>query len=201
MSTSDSVFSAAEQGLGYIFQSRFALLKALDLPEDEFIYIERNDDVEFVTTDKGLALGSLKHKAVGERSTDLSTDFWKSVIVWLSYYKKSGMISSNAHFMLFSTASISAGSFLSKFVDVGADDVERAIAAAQVLERSQAKITSKVKSELSSLSGNEVEDFYGRITIFPDTLRINEIPGLIDKQLRTVRREYRQALFERLAGR
>jgi hypothetical protein len=48
MSEAGSPSSAAEQGLGYIFQPRFALLRILALPEDCVVYIERNDDVEFV---------------------------------------------------------------------------------------------------------------------------------------------------------
>ena len=66
-SSSRSAFSAAEQGLGYIYQSRFTLLKVLDPSEDGVVFIERNDDVEFVATDKGVSLASLKHKAVGDR--------------------------------------------------------------------------------------------------------------------------------------
>jgi hypothetical protein len=39
-------FSAAEQGLGYIYQGRFALLKILELPESTGVLIEKNDDIE-----------------------------------------------------------------------------------------------------------------------------------------------------------
>jgi hypothetical protein len=46
MAVDASIFSAAEPGLGYFYQSRFALLKSLGLPEDCFIHIERNDDRE-----------------------------------------------------------------------------------------------------------------------------------------------------------
>jgi hypothetical protein len=74
MSDVGSDFSAAEQGLGYIFQPRFALLRILALPEDCVVYIERNDDVEFVKTDGRVSLASLKHKVRGDRLSDLSTD-------------------------------------------------------------------------------------------------------------------------------
>jgi ABC-3C protein len=200
MPISNSAFSAAEQGLGYIFQSRFALLKVLDLPEDGLVYIERNDDVEFVSADKGISLASLKHKAIGDRLTDLSTDFWKSVRVWLNHYKKSGRAGSEARFLLFSTASIAPDSFLNKFVGTEVDDSVRAEAAADALGKSQAMIISNIRSELEDLTEEEAQDFYGRITIFPDASRISEVPELIDKRLRTVRRELRQALFERLEG-
>lgn len=200
MVDSRSAFSAAEQGLGYIFQSRFALVKVLDLPEDVVVLIERNDDVEFVATDKGVSLASLKHKAVGERLTDLSTDFWKSVRIWVNYYKATGGAGCNAHFLLFSTASISAGSFLNLLADTRATDDAKAEAAADALAESEAKELAKVKSDLEDLTVEEARDFYGRITIFPDTPRITEIPALIGQRLRTIRREFRGALFERLEG-
>lgn len=62
MPDSSSKFSASEQGLGYIFQPRLALLHALDCPEDDLVFIEGNDDVEFVEQDGKVSLRSLKHK-------------------------------------------------------------------------------------------------------------------------------------------
>ncbi len=111
MPDATSNFSAAEQGLGYIFQPRLALLQALDCHEDDMIFIERNDDVEFVELDGKVSLGSLKHKAEGDRLTDLSTDFWKSVKIWLVNFKGTGRTASKARYQLFTTAEVSAGSF------------------------------------------------------------------------------------------
>ena len=195
-----SAFSAAEQGLGYIYQARLALLKVLDLPEDGAVFIERNDDVEFVLADQRTSLASLKHKATGDRLSDLSTDFWKSVRVWLSHYIATGKTGSNARFLLFSTSSISPGSFLNLFAGGPVDDYTMAEAAANALAKSESQEIAKVKSELDILSVEQAQDFYGRITIFPNTPRISEIPALIDQRLRTIRREFRQALFERLEG-
>ncbi len=76
-------YSAGEQGLGYSYQPRFALLHLLQLPEDTAVFIEKDDDLDFVGSDGGKSLASLKHKASGDRLTDLSTDFWKSVRIWL----------------------------------------------------------------------------------------------------------------------
>jgi hypothetical protein len=104
---SGSVFSAAEQGLGYTYQYRFALLKALELPEDCSIHVERHDDVEFVSENGTESLVSLKHKAPGDRLTDLSLDFWKSVRIWLVRYIATGRVGSPARFMLLTTADVS----------------------------------------------------------------------------------------------
>lgn len=200
MSETSSPFSAAEQGLGYIYQPRFALLRALALPEDCVVYIERNDDVEFVETDGRISLASLKHKALGDRLSDLSTDFWKSVRIWLAHYKGTGRAASNAHFMLFTTAIVSKGSFLELFTDAGADGDARAQHASKALANSQSVEIAKVKVDLEDLTEEETSDFYARISIFPDTPRIDEIPELISHRLITVRRQSRQDLFERLEG-
>lgn len=96
-STTDR-YSAGEQGLGYIYQARLALLCLLRLPEDTAVFLEKDDDLDFIDGDDGRSLASLKHKAVGDRLTDLSRDFWKSVNIWLARYKRDGRAASNLRF-------------------------------------------------------------------------------------------------------
>lgn len=195
-----SAFSAAEQGLGYTFQYRFALLKALELPEDCSVHVERYDDVEFTSQDGTESLASLKHKAPGDRLTDLSIDFWKSVRIWLARYVSTGRIGSNARFILFTTADVSPASFLNMFVGAGEDDEARARAAERASSQSASADIAKVRTVLESLTEKERCDFYGRITIFPATPRIQDIPALIDRGLRAVDKKARPAVFERLEG-
>ena len=83
-------YSAGEQGLGYIYQGRLALLHLLQLAEDTAVFFEKDDDLDFTDIDGGKSLASLKHKAVGDRLTNLSSDFWKSVNIWLARYKRNG---------------------------------------------------------------------------------------------------------------
>ena len=196
-----SPFSAAELGLGYIYQARFALLKMLSLPESNSILIEKEDDVEF-TTELGVkSLGSLKHKAAGDALTDLSKDFWKSVRIWLAHYLESGRISSDTRFLLFTTAKISTSSFLNLFIDDQTDGEARTKAASEGLDKSQSRTIGSIRAELEKLSEQELQDFYSRITIFDAGPRITAIPQIIiDQHLRTVRRESRSFLFERLEG-
>ena len=105
-------YSAGEQGLGYIYQARLALLHLLQLPENIAVFLEKDDDLDFVDGDGGKSLVSLKHKAAGDRLTDLSADFWKSVNIWLARYKRDGRAASNLRFFLFTTATVSTDSFL-----------------------------------------------------------------------------------------
>ena len=196
-----SPYSAAEQGLGYIYQARFALLKILELPEDSSLLLEKEDDVEFDNATDRKSLMSLKHKATGDILTNLATDFWKSVRIWLAHYKANGKIGSDARFMLFTTGTVSADSVLTKFKDEDADGEARAQAVQKPLAKSKSALVVAVREELATLTAAEVADFYARVTIADAALRITEIPSaVINQHLRTIRRESRPLLFERLEG-
>lgn len=62
-------------------------------------------------------LEAVKHKGVGDTLTDLATDFWKSVRIWLAHYKANGRIGCDARFMLFTTGVVGADSILTMFKD------------------------------------------------------------------------------------
>lgn len=104
-------YSAGEQALGYIYQPRFALLRLLQLPESTSVLIEKDDDLDFLDKDGVKTLAALKHKAVGDRMADLSTDFWKSVRIWLARYNRDGRSEANLRFFLFTTGTGRSASF------------------------------------------------------------------------------------------
>lgn len=196
-----SPYSAAEQGLGYIYQARFALLKILELSEDTSLLLEKEDDIDFDDASGRKSLMSLKHKAVGDTVTDLATDFWKSVRIWLTHYKANGRIGCDTRFMLFTTATVSTESVLTKFIDGDADGEARAEAVKMPLAKSKSVLVAAIRDELATLTTAELNDFYSRITIIDAELRITEIPSVIINQyMRTIRRESRPFLFERLEG-
>lgn len=197
-------YSAGEQGLGYIFQPRFALYQALELSEDTAILIEKEDDLDFLESSGKKTLASLKHKAVGERLTDLSVDFWKSVNIWLTRYLANGRVESDYQFFLFTTSSVAPDSFLNFFL-YGADLTKAQPSLWQLtdntLSTSRAKSLTKIKELLSKLTTLEKEDFVSRITIIDSTPRISDLPALIKAQkMRAIRAEHRGAVFERLEG-
>lgn len=196
-----SPFSAAAQGLGYFFQYRFSLLRALELPESGQLFLERNDDLEYVSADGSIAASSLKHKAEGERLTDLSKDFWKSARIWLALYVDKGFgTGPDLRFLLVTTASVPADTFLSLFLDQGTDDALRCEKAEAILSTSESATIRAIASEINCLTEEQKRDFYGRISIVQATERIQNIPGLIEQRLRGIARQNRQAVFERLEG-
>ena len=152
-------FSAGEQGLGYLYQPRLALLKIFELPEETSVFIEKDDDLDFLDVGGRKTLGSLKHKAPGERLTDLSTDFWKSVRIWLKRYKDSGRIESTHQFYLFTTNEVAESSFLKNFLPAAAarsgDDPARSTLADAALAETQSDSIQKIANELHNLSEAE----------------------------------------------
>lgn len=203
--TPTNKFSAAEQGLGYIYQARLALLCLLQLPENTAVFLEKDDDLDFIDGNGGKSLASLKHKAVGDRLTDLSTDFWKSVNIWLALYKRDGRTASDLQFFLFTTGTVSNNSFLARFLfdqrATSSDTAALSELANAALEQSTSKIIAPIAASFNELENSEKQDFLERILILNDSPRIDDIPTIIrDKHMRSIRREHREFVFERLEG-
>jgi len=198
-------YSAAEQSLGYIYQARLALLQLLQLPENTAVFLEKDDDLDFVDSDGGKSLASLKHKASGDRLTDLSTDFWKSVRIWLARYKADGRGTSNLRFFLLTTGTVSTNSFLKAFLlaQSGTEDDSTNLSgqADEILSKSKSALIGDITAEFNELTPTEKQDFLARILIIDGSPRIEDIPETIrDKHMRSIRREHRTSVFERLEG-
>lgn len=177
----------------------------LELPENTAVFFEKDDDLDFVDKDGSKSLASLKHKAAGDRLTDLSTDFWKSVRIWLTRYKRDGRSASNLRFFLFTTGAVSDTSFLKGFLPVssGMGDDTKALAeqAEEALAKSKSVLIGDIAKEFNELTHAERQDFLSRILIFDGSPRIDDIPDTIkDKHMRSIRREHRNSVFERLEG-
>lgn len=198
-------FSAGEQALGYIYQARLALLHLLKLPENVAVLIEMDDDLDFIDGNGSKSLASLKHKAIGDRLTDLSADFWKSVNIWLARYERDGRAASDLQFFLFTTGTVSTGSFLASLLPdkpaVSTDAATLTELANAALARSTSKLIAPIAAAFNKLSDPEKQDFLERILILDGSPRIADIPALIrDKHMRSIRREHRDFVFERLEG-
>lgn len=202
MSPTDNQFSAAEQALGYIYQFRHALFLTLRLPEKAICCIEKDDDIDFSDPEEGRILASLKHKAPGDALTDLSPDFWKSVRIWLNYYIKNDISSSDpVSFFLFTTGKVVIGSFLETFLPnkEKSDDLPKQVR--NVLAGSDSKLIKKTTDSLNKLPEDKWADFFRRILVFDSQERIQDIPTLIiNERFRPIRSQFRIAVFERLEG-
>ncbi len=201
MASGSDNFSAAEQGLGYIYQIRFALLKMFSLPEDALCFIEKDDDLNFEDSEEGQLLASLKHKAPGDKLSDLSPDFWKSVRIWSERYLASGNNRDSIQFFLFTTGRVSNGSILESFLpgETTPPDFEQEIS--DTLARSASTTIQTAKDAYERIEESDRKSFLSAITIFDEQVRIADIPReIMQERMRTVRPRFRSPVYERLEG-
>lgn len=202
MNIQKNQYSAGEQGIGYIYQGRLALLKLLQWPEDTSVLIEKDDDLDFVVKDGVKILASLKHKSTGDRLSNLSVDFWKSVNIWVERYQAAEKQQSSLRFFLFTTGKVSDNSFLSCFLESDkdiTDDLLKKIM--RSLSDSKSKTINPIRAKIEGLNQIEKKDFFSRINIFDNSPRITDVPEIIvGSYMRAVRPEYRKPVYERLEG-
>lgn len=107
-------FDATASMVGYLYQCRFALFKALqatrDAPGAE-ISIERFDDVAFEQDGDPFELIQTKHHLAGKGSlSDASTDLWKTLRVWAERIAADPTTVLSSRFFLITTATAPSGS-------------------------------------------------------------------------------------------
>lgn len=201
MATKKDKYSAGEQGLGYVYQIRFALAHLMKQDESQSLLIEADDDVQLVDVDGQSTLVSLKHKQEGETVGTLSVDFWKSVRIWLNRYDRDKRLACEHSFCMATTARVGPNSMLKYFLS-GAqpmpnDFTERLLAE---LARLSTELSGEIRTALDSLSMNERRDFFSRVVIVDNSPRIQSLDAEIAKQLKAVRKRHREDVRERLEG-
>jgi hypothetical protein len=73
--------------------------------------------------------------------------------------------------------------------------------ATAALKETKSELIQKIATQLHSLNEAEQIDFWARVVIFDRSPRIDDIPRLIkDRHMRSIKREFRDPIFERLEG-
>lgn len=201
MATQTDKYAAGEQGLGYIYQIRYALAYLMKQDESHSLLIEADDDVEVKDVDGRKTLISLKHKQAGETVGTLSVDFWKSVRIWLDRYTRDGKVACEHSYCMATTARVGPGSMLRYFQN-GANPAPANFADQLIaeLEGSATKLSGQIKASLTSLTDDERRDFFARIVIADSSLRIKELDAAFASHLRSVPPRFRVDVRERLEG-
>ena len=201
MATHTDKYSAGEQGLGYVYQIRFALAHLMKQDESQALLIEADDDVEVRDVAGKKTLISLKHKRVGETVGTLSTDFWKSVRIWLDRYIRDGNLACDHSYCMATTARVGPASLLRFFRD-GADAKPADFAKQLIAELngSKAPLSAQLESKFGSLTATQQDDFLARIVIADSSLRIKELDAAFVPLLRSVAAKFRIDVRERMEG-
>lgn len=201
MATKTDKYAAGEQGLGYVYQIRFALAHLMKQDEGQSLLIEADDDVELRDIEGRKTLISLKHKQAGETVGTLSTDFWKSVRIWLDRYVRDGKLACEHSYCMATTARVGPRSILKYFQEDSAPKpADFAVQLIAELDGSKAGLSAQVKATLASLSSDEQRDFFERIVIADSSLRIKELDSAFEPLMRSVAQKFRVDVRERMEG-
>jgi len=123
-----SKFDATASMVGYLYQCRFALFKAIEATRDApgaDISIERFDDVAFEQNGDPVELIQTKHHLAGKGSlSDASTDLWKTLRVWAERIAADPATVLSSRFFLITTATAPSGSAASLLRGDGRDETE-----------------------------------------------------------------------------
>lgn len=201
LATQTDKYAAGEQGLGYVYQIRFALAHLMTQDESQALLIEADDDVELRDVYGKKMLISLKHKKVGETVGTLSTDFWKSVRIWLDRYIRDGNLACDHSYCMATTACVGPTSLLRYFL-YGADAKPADFAKQLVteLKSSKTQLSAQIENKFSSLTATQQDDFLARIVIADSSLRIMELDSAFAPLLRSVAVKFRTDVRERMEG-
>ena len=200
MATQTDKYAAGEQGLGYVYQIRFALAHLMRQDdESSFLLIEADDDVQVKYVNGKDTLISLKHKKEGETVGTLSVDFWKSVRIWLDRYKRDGKLACSHTYCMATTARVGPNSMLKHF-QAGAEPKPADFVAKLLaeLQTSSTELSTEISASIAGLSDAELGDFFSRIVIADCSLRINELEAAVASQLKSVIPKFRTDVRERL---
>jgi hypothetical protein len=125
-------FSAAASAAGYLFQVRFALLRALEVEAthpDAIISIELLDDVAFEASGVPLELIQTKHHVSKQASlSDASPDLWKTIRIWAEKLAQNADQIAESRLVLVTTADAAASTVASKLRAHSGRSVEDAVA-------------------------------------------------------------------------
>lgn len=201
MATQKDKYAAGEQGLGYVYQIRYALAHLMSQDESQALLIEADDDVELRDVDGQKTLISLKHKQVGETVGTLSTDFWKSFRIWIDRYVRDGKLACDHAYCMATTSRVTSSSLLRYFLN-GADAKPADFAQQLVteLKGSKTALSAQVEGTFSSLTLTEQDDFLARIVIADSSLRIMDLDTAFTRHLRSVAAKFRTDVRERMEG-
>jgi len=195
-------FSARDQTLGYLYQSRYALYLLLKGNEDQEIILEGLDDVVFEDQGNPQELLQLKHHSKASSLTDSSPELWKTIRVWSEHVTNGTLNPLLTSLTLITTAVASEYSIAAKLrPDENRDDssaLEELISIAQ----NSGNISLKIAfNTFLNLENDQRKNLVRSICILDHSTNIQDTTDLIKDIIKvSVAREHRDGLYERLEG-
>ncbi len=171
--------SASASMTGYLFQARYALLRALQEGKrhpSHAISIERFDDVAFESADRPIELLQTKHRARTADVSDSSVDLWKTLRIWLPHALVDPATADSTRLILLTTAVAAAGSALSllRQADDNRDEARATKLLVSAARTSQNRATEQARTAFLALTDA------ARRTLVHNIWLLDNAPNIID---------------------
>lgn len=199
-----STHDASEQMIGYLYQVRYALALLLKNDNPNYqISIEKFDDVAFVENDIPKQLIQVKHhvKKYGDL-TDMSTDLWRTLKVWIDIIIKSPGLVNDTNFLIITTAAApnnTAAFYLKENIN---RDVDKAYGILKnVCVESKSKDNKKYYEVFLKMDQNIIRKLISKIFVVDGASNIINVEKDIRNRIRySCVPKFENAILERLEG-
>lgn len=204
MNTTSNQFSAADSALGYLYQTRLALLwslKRLKGGSDFVVSLETMDDVTFEANGRPDELLQAKHHLTRSAAiTDASPDLWKSLRVWFEG-AAAKTIPPKTLLYLVTTSCVSAGSVASKLCQTERD-VDVALRGLEATaQTSLSQENSAAYASFLTTPSSERRAILERVVILDLTPTIGDLSDDLKKELFwATERQHQDAFLQYLEG-
>jgi hypothetical protein len=201
----DSIFSANEPTLGYLYQVRYGLLLIVsEQNPDAKLLIEKIDDISIETTDSIDVYQTKLHINSIANLTNASTDLWKTIRVWSTGIASGQLHPDNCLFNLITTAQASADTIpysLKQGTNETRDVEEILKSLLEVATTSKNKTNESAYNAFIALSHDQQRKLIKNISVVDSSVNLNEAKAGIKKHLRySAPLDKIEALYQRLEG-
>lgn len=201
----NSIFSANEPNLGYLYQMRYGLMLIVsEQNQDAKLFIEKIDDISIEKPDLIDVYQTKLHINSVANLTNASTDLWKTIRVWSEGIKDGHLDPDNCLFNLITTAEASADTipFKLKQGTSTTRNIEELIKSLlDIATTSKSETNKAAYAAFSSLSYDQQKKLIKNISVVDSSIDLNEAKNNIKKILcYSTPREKIEALYHRLEG-
>ena len=173
---------------GYLYQVRYALLRALEEGKrnpGHVLLIEKFDDVAFQKDGTAIELIQTKHHVRQGNVTDQSVDLWKSLAVWMDRLSEDPNGTAKTRLVLVTTNNAGDDSALSMLRQSGCKRDEEAAVESLIFAAQQSKNTAThtARSQFLTLTDVERRVLVDNIWVFDRTANLADMRAEIENEV------------------
>ena len=201
----NSIFSANEPSLGYLYQIRYGLMLIVsEQNQDAKLLIEQIDDISIErATSMDVYQTKLHIKSVANL-TNASSDLWKTIRVWSEGIASGQLDPDNCIFNLITTAAAAIGTIPFRLKQGTSDTREIEEIQKDLLEvvaNSQSKANNAAYVAFGALTNDQQKKLIKNISVIDSSINLNEAKDGIKKLLfYSTTSDKVEALYQRLEG-